>query len=93
MGVSRCSSALNGAGTAFMCFKLSKLGFNAINVFPLVNTWHALGFSVFLMVDTLTFFRCHLRPTEIRLNVFYCWNIECSVNAYGQVGMFLRVGF
>ena len=25
------------------------------NVFSLVNTWHALGFSVFLMVDTLTF--------------------------------------
>ena len=24
------------------------------NVFSLVNTWHALGFSVFLMVDTLT---------------------------------------
>ena len=39
------------------------------NVFSLVNTWHALGFSVFLMVDTLTFIRCHLRATEIRLNV------------------------
>ena len=24
------------------------------NVFSLVNTWHALGFSVFLMVDTVT---------------------------------------
>ena len=41
------------------------------NVFPLVNTWHALGFSVFLMVDTLTFFRCHLRATEIRLNAMF----------------------
>ena len=39
------------------------------NVFSLANTWHALGFNVFLMVDTLTFFRCHLRATEIRLNV------------------------
>ena len=38
------------------------------NVFSLVNTCHALGFSVFLMVDTLTFFRCHLRTTESRLN-------------------------
>ena len=38
------------------------------NVFSLVNTWHALGFSVFLMGDTLTFIRCHLRATEIRLN-------------------------
>ena len=42
------------------------------NVFPLVNTWHDLVFSVFLMVDTLTFIRCHLRATEIRLNdVFF----------------------
>ena len=39
------------------------------NVFPLVNTWHALGFSVFLMVDTLTLFRCHLRATESMLKV------------------------
>ena len=41
------------------------------NVFPLVNTWHALGFSVFLMVDTLTFIRCHLRTTESRLNAWF----------------------
>ena len=42
------------------------------DVFLWVNTCHALGFSVFLMVDTLTFFRCHLRATEIRLNdVFF----------------------
>ena len=38
------------------------------NVFSLVNTKHALGFSVLLMVDTLTFFRCHLRTAESRLN-------------------------
>ena len=38
------------------------------NVFSLVNTWHTLGFSVFLMVDTLTFVICHLRTTKIRLN-------------------------
>ena len=41
------------------------------NVFSLVNTWHALGFSVLLMVDTLTFFRCHLRATETRLNAVF----------------------
>ena len=42
------------------------------NVFLLVNTCHALGFNVFLMVDTLTLFRCHLQTTEIRLNdVFF----------------------
>ena len=38
------------------------------NVFLLVNSCHALGFSAFLMVDALIFFRCHLRATEIRLN-------------------------
>ena len=71
MLVCRCSSVLNEAGTAFMCSKLSKLGFNIINVFPLVNTCHASGFSVFLMVDTLTFIRCHLRATESRLNALF----------------------
>ena len=38
------------------------------NVFSLVNTWKALRLSVFLMVDTLTSIRCHLRITESRLN-------------------------
>ena len=38
------------------------------NVFPLVNTCHTLGFSSFLMVDALTFFKCHLRAIEMRLN-------------------------
>ena len=49
------------------------------NVFPLVNTYHDLGFSAFLMVDTLTFFRCHLRATEMRLNAMFSnsWNIKC----------------
>ena len=41
------------------------------NVFPLVNTCHVLGLSVFLMVDTLIFFRCHLRATESRLNAWF----------------------
>ena len=41
------------------------------NVFPFVNTWHASGFSVFLMVDTLTSIRCHLRATKIRLNAMF----------------------
>ena len=38
------------------------------NVFLKVNTCHALGFSEFLIVDALTFFRCHLRAIEMRLN-------------------------
>ena len=41
------------------------------NVSPFVNTWHALGFSVLLMVDALTFFRCHLRAIESRLNAWF----------------------
>ena len=49
------------------------------NVFPLVNTCHALGFSAFLMVDAVTFFRFHLGATEMRLNAMFsnCWNIKC----------------
>ena len=48
------------------------------NVFPSVNTFHALGFSAFLMVDGLTFFRCHLRAIEMRLNAMFSnwWNIK-----------------
>ena len=30
------------------------------NVFYLVNTWHAVGFSLFFMVDMLTFIKGHL---------------------------------
>ena len=41
------------------------------NVFSFVNTWHALGFSVFLLLDTLTSIRCHLRATESRLNALF----------------------
>ena len=39
------------------------------NVFPLVNTCHALRFSAFLMVDALTLFRFHLGAIEMRLNI------------------------
>ena len=46
------------------------------NVFPLVNTCHALGFSAFLMVDALTFFRCHLQASEMRLNAMFCKLLE-----------------
>ena len=46
------------------------------NVFSLVNTWHALGFSVFLMVDTLTSIRCHLRATESKLNAVFFQLLE-----------------
>ena len=41
------------------------------NVFSLVDTWHALGLTVFLMVDTLTSIRCHLRATDSRLNALF----------------------
>ena len=44
------------------------LGLMSFNVFPLVNTCHALGFSAFLKLDALTSFRCHLRSIEMRLN-------------------------
>ena len=41
------------------------------NVFSLVNTWHALWFSVLLLVDTLTSIRCHLQATKSRLNALF----------------------
>ena len=41
------------------------------NVFSFVNTWHALGFRVFLLLDTPTSIRCHLRATESRLNALF----------------------
>ena len=49
------------------------------NLFSLVNTWNALGFSVFVMADTLTSIRCHLRATESKLNAlfFNSSNIKC----------------
>ena len=43
-------------------------GLMLFNIFPLVNTCHALGVSAFLMLDALIFFRCHLRAIEMRLN-------------------------
>ena len=49
------------------------------NVFSLANIWHALGFNVFLMVDTLTSIRCHLRATESRLNALF--STEGTLNA------------
>ena len=43
-------------------------GLMPFNVFLLVNTCHALGFSAFLMVEALISFRCHLQVIEMRLN-------------------------
>ena len=60
------------------------------NVFPLVNTCHALGSNAFLMLDILTFFRCDLRAIEMMLNSMFsnCWNIKCSVHVLTQIGVF-----
>ena len=38
------------------------------NFIPLVNTCHALGYSAYLLVDALIFFRWPLRATVMRLN-------------------------
>ena len=65
------------------------------NVFPLVNTCHALGFSAFLMVDALTFFRCHLRAMEMRLNarVSNRMDFECLVLGLTRIGVVLGLSF
>ena len=41
----------------------------AFNVIDLANTLHALGYSAYLMLDALGFFRWSLRATEMILNV------------------------
>ena len=38
------------------------------NVITLVNTCHALGYSAYLLVDALIFFRWPLRATVKKLN-------------------------
>ena len=49
----QCPHAFNDTGTAFMVPNFPNYGLMIFNVFPLVNTCHALGFSAFLMVDAL----------------------------------------
>ena len=66
--VRQCPHSLNETGTAFMVPNFPNEGLMPFNVFLLVNTCHALGFSAFLMVDALTFFRFHLQAIEMRLN-------------------------
>ena len=39
------------------------------NVITLANTYHALGYSAYLLLDALIFFRWPLRATEMRLSV------------------------
>ena len=41
----------------------------AFNVINLANTYHGLGYSAYLLLDVLWFFRWSLRATEMMLNV------------------------
>ena len=41
----------------------------ALNVIDLANTYHALGYNAYLLLDVLWFFRWSLRATEMILNV------------------------
>ena len=63
--------SLTEACTAFIVPTLPNRVLMLFNVFLLVNTCHALGFNAFLMIDALTFFRCHLRAIEMRLNAMF----------------------
>ena len=71
MLVCRCSSILMKQVLYFCVSDFPNKGLMLFNVFPMVNTWHALEFSVFLMVETLTSIRCHLLATEIGLNAVF----------------------
>ena len=50
------------------------------NVITLVNTCHALGFSAYLFVDALIFFRWPLRATKMRLSA-RVFKLNGTVNA------------
>ena len=41
----------------------------SLNVIDLANTYHALGYSAYLLLDVLWFFRWSLRAIEMILNV------------------------
>ena len=51
------------------------------NVIPLVNTYHALGYSACLMLDALIFFRRPLRATEMMLSA-RVFKLKGTLNAY-----------
>ena len=50
---------------SFFVPKFSFLGLKLFDVLSLANTWQALGFSVFLALDTLISISCPLRATEV----------------------------
>ena len=47
----------------------SNWGLISFNVITLANTYHALGYNAYLLLDALLFFRWPLRATEMRLSV------------------------
>ena len=47
---------------------LPNLGLKPFNVITLVNTYHALGYSAYLLLDALLSFRWPLRATKMRLS-------------------------
>ena len=62
-----------------MALIFSKYGCITLNVINLANTLHALGFSVYLLLDTLWFFRWSLRASEM---IFKCWGFKLRVEQH-----------
>ena len=51
-----------------MAPSFSNQGLIPFNVITLANTFHALGYSAYLLLDALLFFRLSLRATKMRLS-------------------------
>ena len=60
---------LNATGTVFMAPSFPNQGLMPFNVITFANTCHALGYSAYLLLDALLFFRWSLRAPEMRLSV------------------------
>ena len=52
-----------------MALIFSNYGSIAFNVIDLANTYHALGYGAYLLLDVMWFFRWSLRATEMIFNV------------------------
>ena len=68
----------------------------ALNVIDLANTYHALGYSAYLLLDVLWFYRWSLRATKMIFNVKVSnckRGHRCMLPVLTQIGVVFRVRF
>ena len=59
------STIFHAAGFVILVPKFSFLGLKLFDVLSLANTYHASGYSAYLLLDVLWFFRWSLQATEV----------------------------